>query len=96
MANLGFILKEKVMDATSNMTDKEFRETITGLFQYAVTGKEPEFNSELQKTIFLFEKDAIDYNNSKWAERREPAKQLRNTKNYIGRVSDFDKNQAPF
>ena len=96
MANLGFILKEKVMDATADMTDKDFRETITGLFNYAVNGEYPKFNSDLQKTIFLFEKDAIDYNNLNWAKRREAVKQSRNRKDYIGRVSDFDKNQSPF
>lgn len=71
MANLGYILKETVMTATSGMNDSEFRETITGLFNYAIKGVVPEFNDPLQKAIFLIEKPAIDYNVARWECKRK-------------------------
>ena len=69
MANLGFILKQSVMDACNTMNDAEFREMITALFNYAVKGKTPELTTELQKVVFSMEKPAIEYNNSKWARK---------------------------
>ena len=71
MANLGFILKESVMDACREMCDVEFRELITGMFNYAVYGNEPNFSTALQRVIFNMEKPAIDYNNSKWKAKKE-------------------------
>ena len=35
MANLGFILKESVMEATKDLSDADFRNIITLLFYYA-------------------------------------------------------------
>lgn len=70
MANLGYILKESVMDACKEMSDAEFRELITGMFNYAVYGNEPNFSTALQRVIFNMEKPAIDHNNKKWEERR--------------------------
>ena len=70
MANLGYILKESVMTSCEEMSDKDFRETITGLFRYAAYGEEPDFSTALQKVVFMMEKPSIDYNNGKWKERR--------------------------
>ena len=69
MANLGYILKESIMDACAEMDDTKFRETITGLFNYATKGEEPQFNDPLQKAVFRMEQPSIDYNNKKWRDR---------------------------
>lgn len=71
MANLGYILKESVMESTEGMTDSEFRETITALFNYAVYGEEVNIKSNLGKIVFKMEKPAIDANNKKWFLRKE-------------------------
>lgn len=70
MANLGLILKESVMSACTDMTDKEFRGLITGMFNYAAYGEEPDFSTALQKVVFMMEKPSIDYNNGKWERKR--------------------------
>ena len=71
MANLGFILKESVMDAVKDMDDKDFRKTLTALFRYAVYGEEPTDDlSTVGKIVFKMERPSIDYNNKKWNERR--------------------------
>lgn len=69
MANLGYILKESVMTASKTMTDAEFRELITGFFNYAVYGTTPQFENVLSNAIFEMEKPSIDYNNKKWQDR---------------------------
>lgn len=69
MANLGYILKESVMSASKTMTDKEFRDLVTGLFNYSAYGEIPQFDSALANAIFEMEKPAIDYNLKKWQER---------------------------
>lgn len=74
MANLGYILKESVMDSCKEMSDSEFRETIIGLFNYAVYGEEPNFTMPMQRVIYNMEKPAIDYNNSRWAAKRDVIK----------------------
>ena len=81
MANLGYILKENVMTSCGEMSDKDFRDTITGLFRYAAYGEEPTFSTTLQKIVFSMEKPSIDYNNKKWEEKR---------KMFKGRIEDFD------
>jgi hypothetical protein len=70
MANLGYILKQSVMDACNSMDDKQFRETINGLFNFAVNGELPCFKTPLQEAVFIMEKPAIEHNNSKWEKRR--------------------------
>lgn len=70
MANLGLILKESVMNACTDMTDKEFRGLITGMFNYAVYGEEPKFEAPIQRVVFMMEKPSIDYNNGKWERKR--------------------------
>lgn len=69
MANLGYILKESVMSASKTMTDKDFRDLITGLFNYSAYGEIPQFDDALANAIFEMEKPAIDYNLKKWQER---------------------------
>jgi hypothetical protein len=71
MANLGYILKESVMTASKTMTDAEFRELITGFFNYAVYGTVPQFENVLSTAIFEMEKPSIDYNNKKWQDREK-------------------------
>lgn len=87
MANLGYILKESVMTSCEEMSDKDFRETITGLFRYAVYGEEPDFSTALQKVVFMMEKPSIDYNNSKWKAKREEWNSVNG--NFCGKVDDF-------
>lgn len=70
MANLGYILKQSVVDACSSMTDEEFRRTIIGLFDYATKGKVPSAMTPLQKVVFYMEKPSIDTNNEKWERKR--------------------------
>ena len=70
MANLGLILKESVMNACTGMTDNEFRGLITGMFNYAAYGEEPDFSTALQRVVFMMEKPSIDYNNGKWERKR--------------------------
>ena len=58
------------MSSCEGMSNKEFREMITGLFRYAAYGEEPNFSTPLQKIVFKMEKPSIDYNNKKWETRR--------------------------
>ena len=69
MANLGYILKESVMAASKTMSDTEFRELITGLFNYGVYGEIPQFEGNLANAIFEMERPSIDYNIKKWHKR---------------------------
>ena len=76
MANLGFILKESVMEATKGLSDADFRNIITLLFYYAtdrVTVEEFELDDlgPVAKAIFYMEKPSIDYNKKKWKENSE-------------------------
>lgn len=68
MGKLGYILRENVMDASSDLTDAEFRKLIEGLFNYTLYGEIPNFEGTL-KIIFDMEKESIDYNNMRWYER---------------------------
>lgn len=72
MANLGYILKQSVMDATANaqLSDLQFRQLITGLFFYATKGEECFFRDAPLDAIFALEKPSIDANNKKWEKRR--------------------------
>lgn len=93
MANLGYILKQSVIDACSHMSDAEFKETILGLFNYAANGISPNFESPLQKVVFDMEKPSIDYNNKKWESKRK--KVIEGT--YVGNIEDFNNNEpTPF
>lgn len=87
MANLGYILKESVMSSCEGMDDKEFRDTITGLFRYAAYGEEPNFTTELQKVVFKMEKPSIDYNNSKWKAKKQEWNSVNG--NFCGKVEEF-------
>ena len=89
MANLGYILKENVITSCEEMNDKEFRETITGLFRYAAYGEEPDFSTTLQKVVFKMEKPSIDYNNKKWEDKRSELSSAKHK--YVGKVDDFYK-----
>ena len=71
MANLGYILKQSVVDACSAMDDKEFRNTILGLFEYATKGIIPCSMTPVQKVVFYMEKPSIDKNNEKWEKKRQ-------------------------
>lgn len=82
--NLGFILKKSVMEASSSLTDEEFRELICGLFNYATKGVEPELNSKLAKIIFKMEKPSIDRNNEKWRMRSIIYNKKKNEESYVG------------
>ena len=74
MANLGLILKESVMNASTDMTGDEFKGLVTGMFKYAVYGEQPNFETALQKVIFEMEKPSIDYNNQKWELKKSAMK----------------------
>lgn len=94
MANLGYILKQSVIDACMHMSDKDFKDTILGLFNYAANGISPNFDTPLQKVIFDMEKPSIDRNNEKWEIKRkelglpDPMKSIKGT--YIGRIEDLE------
>lgn len=77
MANLGYILKQSVMDASESLSSDDFSKLIKGLFNYAVYGEIPEFDGIL-KAIYEMEKPAIDYNNKKWQENSAKYKAMKN------------------
>lgn len=93
MANLGYILKQSVIDACMHMSDKDFKDTILGLFNYAANDVIPNFETPLQKVIFDMEKPSIDRNNEKWETKRkelglpDPKKKVKGT--YIGNIEDL-------
>lgn len=95
MDNLGYILKRSVVSACEPMNDNEFRETIMGLFNYAVNGENPNFTTPLQNAVFIMEKPSIDRNNMKWAEKRESYENGTRKTNKKERKYD-DNNEMPF
>lgn len=96
MANLGLILKESVMNASAEMTGDEFKGLVTGMFNYAVYGEQPNFETTLQRVIFEMEKPSIDYNNQKWELRKVAMRTDRKVEgNFVGKKNN-DNADMPF
>ena len=91
MSNLGFVLRENLMNATSYMTDSQFRQIITGLFEYAVEGRIPKYDEPLLNSVFEMEKAAIDGIRKKREEDSPKVKTQARRGNYVGRIEDIIK-----
>lgn len=68
--NLGFILKQSLVDASSTLNDSDFRKLVLALFKYATKNEEPELDNPTSNAIYLMEKPSIDKNNEKWRQRQ--------------------------